>query len=60
MRFFSFTCDHTICSVPLPSAASLYGKAQAVIGMRRAGKTFFLYQCLADRLAHGVERERLV
>jgi len=28
--------------------------------MRRAGKTSFLYQCLADRLAAGVERERLV
>lgn len=42
------------------SPASLSGKAQAVIGMRRAGKTFFLYQCLADRLARGVERERLV
>jgi predicted AAA+ superfamily ATPase len=38
----------------------LRGKAQAVIGMRRAGKTFFLQQCLADRLAGGVERERLV
>lgn len=40
--------------------ARLRGKAQAVIGMRRAGKTFFLLQCLADRLAQGVERERLV
>jgi hypothetical protein len=38
----------------------LMGKAQAVIGMRRAGKTFFLLQCLADRLARGIERERLV
>ncbi|MEO6595929.1 MAG: ATP-binding protein [Planctomycetota bacterium] len=28
--------------------------------MRRAGKTTFLFQCLADRLAQGVERERLV
>lgn len=40
--------------------ALLAGKAQAVIGMRRAGKTFFLQQCLADRLARGVERERLI
>ncbi len=38
----------------------LRGKAQAVIGMRRAGKTYFLLQCLADRLARGIERERLV
>ncbi|HOX02001.1 MAG TPA: ATP-binding protein [Candidatus Paceibacterota bacterium] len=40
--------------------ALLQGKAQAVVGMRRAGKTFFLFQCLADRLAGGIERERLV
>ena len=38
----------------------LEGKARAVIGMRRAGKTTFLYQCLASRLAEGVSRERLV
>jgi predicted AAA+ superfamily ATPase len=36
------------------------GKARAVIGMRRAGKTSFLYQCLADRLAAGTARETLV
>jgi uncharacterized protein len=42
------------------SPATLRGKAQAVIGMRRAGKTCFLYQCLADRLARGIDRERLV
>lgn len=42
------------------SPTLLPGKAQAVIGMRRAGKTCFLYQCLSDRLARGVARERLV
>ena len=42
------------------SPVLLQGKAQAVIGMRRAGKTFFLYQCLADRLTRGIERARLV
>lgn len=36
------------------------GKARAVIGMRRAGKTSFLFQCLGDRLASGVPRDRLV
>lgn len=36
------------------------GKARAVIGMRRAGKTTFLYQCLAERQAQGIPRERLV
>jgi predicted AAA+ superfamily ATPase len=41
-------------------APPIPGKVRAVIGMRRAGKTTFLYQCLADRLLAGVERERLV
>lgn len=35
-------------------------KAIAVIGMRRAGKTTFLRQCLADRLEAGRPRESLV
>lgn len=32
------------------------GKALAVIGMRRSGKTCFLWQCLADQLAAGAPR----
>ena len=32
-------------------------KAIAVIGMRRSGKTSYLWQCLADRLAEGAPRE---
>ena len=36
------------------------GKALAVIGVRRSGKTTFLWQCLADRLAAGTPRETLV
>jgi predicted AAA+ superfamily ATPase len=36
------------------------GKALVVIGMRRSGKTSFLWQCLADRLAAGAPRESLV
>mgnify|MGYP002335825689 CR=1 FL=1 len=36
------------------------GKAIAVIGMRRAGKTSFLWQVLADRQAAGIEREGLL
>jgi len=36
------------------------GKAVAVIGMRRSGKTTFLWQCLADRLAAGAPRETLL
>lgn len=38
----------------------LAGKARAIIGMRRAGKTYFLFQCLADRLAEGLGRDQLV
>jgi len=36
------------------------GKALAVIGMRRAGKTTFLWQQMADRLAQGTPREGLL
>jgi hypothetical protein len=36
------------------------GKARAVVGMRRSGKTCFLLQCLVDRLAAGTPREALV
>lgn len=43
--------------VPLPSVP---GKAIAVIGVRRSGKTTFLWQCLGDRLAHGASRESLL
>jgi len=43
--------------VRLPSVP---GKAFAVIGMRRSGKTTFLWQCLGDRLAEGVPRESLL
>lgn len=36
------------------------GKALAVIGVRRSGKTTFLWQLLADRLAAGHPRESLI
>ena len=36
------------------------GKALAVIGMRRSGKTCFLSQCMADLLAAGIPRESLL
>jgi len=39
---------------------SIPGKAVAVIGMRRTGKTTFLWQVLADRLAQGTPREGLL
>jgi len=35
-------------------------KAFAVVGMRRSGKTTFLWQCLAERLASGAPRESLL
>jgi uncharacterized protein len=36
------------------------GKALAVVGIRRGGKTFFLWQCLAARLAEKIPREALL
>jgi predicted AAA+ superfamily ATPase len=36
------------------------GKAIAIIGMRRTGKSTFLWQLLADRLARGAERASLL
>ena len=39
---------------------SIEGKAVAVIGMRRTGKSTFLWQLVADRLASGVAREGLL
>jgi predicted AAA+ superfamily ATPase len=38
---------------------SLPGKATAVVGMRRAGKTTFLHQLRQERLARGIPLERL-
>lgn len=40
-------------------AVSLPGKATAVVGMRRAGKTTYLNQLRRERLERGVARERL-
>ncbi|HOW85619.1 MAG TPA: ATP-binding protein [Candidatus Aminicenantes bacterium] len=36
------------------------GKATAVVGMRRTGKTTFLWQVLSDRVREGVPREGLL
>jgi len=54
-------------TAPLPSLTrrearlpALPGKALAVIGVRRSGKTSFLWQCLQDRLAAGIPREALL
>ena len=54
-------------SAPLPDATTrrihgrvtLPGRATAVIGMRRAGKTTFLHQARRERLSKGVPRWRL-
>lgn len=40
-------------------AVSLPGKATAVVGVRRAGKTCFLHQLRRERLAGGTPRDRL-
>ncbi len=49
--------DLTRRDVRLPGVP---GKAVAVIGMRRTGKTTFLWQVLGDRLAQGTAREGLL
>lgn len=49
--------EFTRRSVYLPSVK---GKAIAVIGPRRGGKTTFLWQLLADRAADGVPREGMM
>jgi predicted AAA+ superfamily ATPase len=54
-------------SAPLPKltprsirgAVSMPGKATAVIGMRRSGKTFFLHQMRQEQVAKGTRRDRL-
>jgi uncharacterized protein len=48
---------HTRRDIHLPG---IKGKALAGIGMRRSGKTTFLWQCLADRLAAGTPRDALL
>ena len=48
---------HTRRDIRLPGVS---GKAFAVIGMRRSGKTTFLWQCLQDRLLAGAPRESLL
>lgn len=42
------------------SLPGLPGKADVVVGMRRSGKTWFLYQQIEERLASGVGRDRLL
>jgi uncharacterized protein len=42
------------------SLPGLPGKADVLVGMRRSGKTWFLYQQIEERLASGIERERLL
>ena len=48
---------HTRRDVHLPG---IKGKAMAVIGMRRSGKTTFLWQCLGERLGAGTPRDALL
>jgi len=40
-------------------AVRLSGKITAVVGMRRAGKTMFVHQIQRERVAEGMDRERL-
>src|SRR4030095_12216249 len=47
----------TVRDLSLPG---LPGKADVVVGMRRSGKTYFLYQQIGERLASGIDRGRLL
>jgi predicted AAA+ superfamily ATPase len=38
----------------------LPGKIDVIVGMRRSGKTYFLYQKIAERLSSGVGRSRIL
>jgi hypothetical protein len=38
----------------------LKGKAQVVIGMRRTGKTWFCYQKIAQLIASGIQKEKIL
>lgn len=42
------------------SLPGLPGKADVVVGMRRSGKTWLLYQQIGDRIADGIDRSRLL
>lgn len=42
------------------SLPGLPGKADVVVGMRRSGKTYFLYQQIGERLSSGIDRGRLL
>src|SRR3954451_20951964 len=42
------------------SLPALPGKADVVVGMRRSGKTWFLYQLIGDQIASGIDRRRLL
>jgi hypothetical protein len=42
------------------SMAQVAGKANCVVGMRRAGKTWFCYQQMRQLLAQGIPKERLL
>jgi hypothetical protein len=56
----SLTADLPILTrrdIHIPKIA---GKALAVIGMRRSGKTTFMWQCLTDRLETGTPRSALL
>jgi predicted AAA+ superfamily ATPase len=60
-------CITDALTMPIPALTKrgvrlpeVTGKAHAVIGMRRSGKSTFLWQCLAERLAAGTPREALL
>ena len=57
--------DALVAPIPLFTRRDVHlpdikGKARVVIGMRRSGKSTFLWQCLAERIEAGMPREALL
>ena len=65
VRLAEKLADSLVASFPAATPRRVYGtvslpgKATAVVGMRRAGKTTFLHQLRRERLERGMGRERL-
>lgn len=64
-RLLEHLANSLVAPLPTGTERRLYGrivfpgKATAVIGMRRAGKTTFLHQIRRDRIRQGIPQERL-
>lgn len=49
-----------VCTSREAVLPQITGKIDTVIGMRRTGKTYFLYQAMQEKLEQGIPKERLL